>query len=123
MSTRILVTLEQDADPDEVVQALYEAGAESVTPPQPELPDVAIATFDDTDSEPRIATIQSIEGVRVAEPDAWRDTSVGPADEGSGTTDVGGYEMGVETEVEHDATEHRTGTDGDAGRRGADTDG
>ena len=69
MSTRILVTLENDADADEVVRALYEAGAESVTPPQPELPDVAIATFDVDDLEPRIASIRTIAGVSEAEAD------------------------------------------------------
>lgn len=114
MSTRILVTLESDADPDGVVQALYDAGAETVTPPQPELPDVAIATFADEDADASISTIRSLHGVRVAETDAWRDASVDDSGSGFGG-DIGfgsGSDGGGVDPV----------ADGDRGRTGPSTD-
>ena len=47
MSTRVLVTLQPDASPDRVGAALTALGATEVQPPQPELPDVCVATVDE----------------------------------------------------------------------------
>ena len=52
MSTRVLVTLQPDASPDQVADALTALGATEVQPPQPELPGVCIATVDEQQHPP-----------------------------------------------------------------------
>ncbi len=70
MSVRYLITVDPDADQGTVEAALRDAGAESVSPPAPELPDVFIATVDESVAD-YADRAQAVTGVRVAEPDAW----------------------------------------------------
>ena len=74
MSTRVLVTLQPDASPDRVGAALTTLGATEVQPPQPELPDVCVATVDEQQHPPRewAATAAQIPGVAGAEVDQLR---------------------------------------------------
>lgn len=70
MSVRYLITVDPDADQGAVEAGLRDAGAETVAPPAPELPDVFIATVDDSVAD-YAKRAQAVSGVRVAEPDAW----------------------------------------------------
>jgi hypothetical protein len=74
MSTRVLVTLQPDASTDRVVDALTALGATQVRPPQPELPDVCIATVDEQQHPPDAwaASARQIPGVAGAEVDQLR---------------------------------------------------
>jgi len=74
MSTRVLVTLQPDTSPDQVVDALTALGATEVQPPRPELPDVCIATVDEQQHSPEAwaASARQIPGVAVAEVDQLR---------------------------------------------------
>jgi hypothetical protein len=74
MSTRVLITLQPDTSPDQVVDALTALGATEVQPPQPELPDVCIATVDEEQHQPDAwaESAQQIPGVAVAEVDQLR---------------------------------------------------
>jgi hypothetical protein len=74
MSTRVLVTLQPDTSPDQVVGALAALGATEVQPPRPELPGVCIATVDEQQHQPDAwaASAQQIPGVAVAEVDRLR---------------------------------------------------
>ncbi len=74
MSTRVLVTLQPDASPDRVGAALTALGATEVQPPQPELPDVCVATVDEQQHPPQewAATVAQIPGVAGAEVDQLR---------------------------------------------------
>lgn len=70
MSVRYLITADPDADPETLAAGLRDAGAETVAVPAPELPDVFVATVDESVADyPERA--RSVPGVRVAEPDAW----------------------------------------------------
>ncbi|KJL44969.1 MULTISPECIES: hypothetical protein [Microbacterium] len=85
MSVRYLITVDPDADQSSVEAGLRDAGAESVAPPAPELPDVFIATVDESVAD-YADRAQAVSGVRVAEPDAW----VGFGGEGgTETRDIG----------------------------------
>ncbi|MFF2485892.1 hypothetical protein ACFVSU_05810 [Microbacterium sp. NPDC058062] len=85
MSVRYLITVEPDADQGMVEAGLRDAGAESVSPPAPELPDVFIATVDESVAD-YADRAQTVTGVRIAEPDAW----VGFGGEGGAETrDIG----------------------------------
>ncbi|MNY64061.1 hypothetical protein D3C86_2011090 [compost metagenome] len=84
MSVRYLITVDPDADPGAVATGLRDAGAESVSPPAPELPDVFIATVDESVAD-YLDRAQAVAGVRVAEPDAW----VGFAGESAQPRDIG----------------------------------
>lgn len=70
MSVRYLITVDPDADQRSVEAGLRDAGAESVSPPAPELPDVYIATVHESVAD-YAARAQAVSGVRIAEPDAW----------------------------------------------------
>jgi len=74
MSTRVLVTLQPDTSPDRVADALTALGATEVQPPQPELPDVCIATVDEQRHPPDAwaASARQIPGVAEAEVDQLR---------------------------------------------------
>jgi hypothetical protein len=71
---RLLIYTEESADERAVVTRLHKLGASTVIPPQPELPNVAVAEV----AEPLAATlfdrIRAIPGVRDVEPDAWSGT-------------------------------------------------
>ena len=70
MSVRYLITADPGADPGAVSAGLRDAGAESVSPPAPELPDVFIATVDESVAD-YADRAQTVAGVRIAERDAW----------------------------------------------------
>ncbi len=65
--TRILITLSPEADQESVVTELSDLGLGTVTPPAPELPDVAIAEVDEVAADAFIAAAQLLTGVAVAE--------------------------------------------------------
>lgn len=74
VATRVLISLQPGTDPGPVVAALMALGAESVQPPQPELPDVCIAVIDEVRFPPDdwIARASQIAGVAGAEVDRMR---------------------------------------------------
>ena len=74
MSTRVLVTLQPDASPDQVAGALTALGATEVQPPQPELAGVCIATVDEQQHplQAWAAAAAQIPGVAGAEVDQLR---------------------------------------------------
>jgi hypothetical protein len=74
MAIRVLVTLLPDADVDQVVAELTALGASDVQRPQPELPDVCVATIDDRRHSPDgwVAHAQQLPGVAEAEVDQLR---------------------------------------------------
>ena len=75
MSTRVLITLEPTTDPEPLVDALMNLdGAESVAPPQPELPNVCIAVINELATPPDqwISRASQIKGVQTAELDQMR---------------------------------------------------
>jgi hypothetical protein len=74
MSTRVLVTLQPDASPDLVADALTALGATEVQAPQPELPGICIATVDEQQHVPDAwaASAQRVPGVARAEVDQLR---------------------------------------------------
>ena len=85
MSVRYLITVDPDADQGTIEAGLRDAGAETVLPPAPELPDVFIATVDESVAD-YADRAQAVSGVRIAEPDAW----VGFGGEGGAETrDIG----------------------------------
>ena len=85
MSVRYLITVDPDADQGTIEAGLRDAGAESVSPPAPELPDVFIATVDESVAD-YADRAQAVSGVRIAEPDAW----VGfGGEDGAETRDIG----------------------------------
>ncbi|HEY5821578.1 MAG TPA: hypothetical protein VIT20_06360 [Propionibacteriaceae bacterium] len=70
MATRVLISLLAGSDPRPVLTGLTELGAETVQPPQPELPDVCIATVDESTVEPdewalRAARLPGVQGAEV----------------------------------------------------------
>ncbi|GAA3692838.1 hypothetical protein GCM10022204_05530 [Microlunatus aurantiacus] len=74
MPTRVLVTLQPDADPGEVAAALTALGALEVQPPRPELPDVLVTDIDE-EQHPAQAWATSatqVPGVARAEVDQLR---------------------------------------------------
>ena len=88
MSVRYLVTVDPDADADAVAAGLRAAGAEAVSTPAPELPDVFIATVDESVADyPDRA--RGVAGVQVAEPDAWVGFGGDPADPAGVETEPG----------------------------------
>ena len=85
MSVRYLITVDPDADQGTIEAGLRDAGAESVSPPAPELSDVFIATVDESVAD-YADRAQAVSGVRIAEPDSW----VGFGGEGGAETrDIG----------------------------------
>ena len=78
MSTRIILRLTsfgstEDPQWRQVVDALGGLGATHITPPQPELPDVATAQLpDDADTDAAIARIKDQPAVVDAEVETWR---------------------------------------------------
>ena len=74
MSTRVLVTLQPDASPTQVADALTALGATEVQAPQPELPGVCIVTVDERQHPPDawVVSAQRIPGVAGAEVDQLR---------------------------------------------------
>lgn len=74
MSTRVLVTLRPGADVERVVAELTSLGAAEVQPPQPELPDVCIASLDEQRHPPDawVAQARRVPGVAEAEVDRLR---------------------------------------------------
>lgn len=74
MATRVLVTLEPDADVERVVARLSELGGADIQPPQPELPDVCIASVDEQQAAPEDWTAEAarVPGVARAEVDRLR---------------------------------------------------
>jgi len=74
MSTRVLVTLQPETSPEQVVDALTALGATEVEPPRPELPDICIATVDEQQHVPDAwaASAERIPGVAGAEVDQLR---------------------------------------------------
>ncbi|HEY5981436.1 MAG TPA: hypothetical protein VIT41_17555 [Microlunatus sp.] len=74
MSTRVLVTLQPDASPEQVADALTGLGAIEVQPPQPELPGVCIATVDEQQHPPAAWATEAgrLPGVAGAEVDQLR---------------------------------------------------
>ena len=89
VSVRYLVTVDPDADTGAVEAALRDAGAESVAAPAPELPDVFIATVDESVAD-YADRVRGVSGVRVAERDAWvgLEGAVGPGAEDIGLMPV-----------------------------------
>jgi hypothetical protein len=71
---RLLIYTDDSYDEPVVLSRLRKLGASTVIPPQPELPNVAVAEV----AEPLAATlfdrIRAIPGVRDVEPDAWSGT-------------------------------------------------
>jgi hypothetical protein len=74
MATRVLVTLRPDADLEQVVAELTALGAGEVQTPQPELPDVCVATVDEQCHPPDAwaARARRVPGVAEAEVDQLR---------------------------------------------------
>ena len=76
MSQRVTVGLKPDTDVKPVKKALKTAGAESVSGPSLELPDVLIVMIpNDQDINEFIRIAQNVPGVRYAEPDSWQFTA------------------------------------------------
>ena len=76
MSQRVIVGVEPDTDLKTITVALGEAKAESVQGPSPELPNVLIVTIpNDQDINQFISHVQTLPGVRYAEPDSWQFTA------------------------------------------------
>lgn len=74
MATRVLVTLQSDADVPGVLTRLTALGAAEVQPPRPELPDVCVATVDErqTAAEEWATQAAAVPGVATAEVDQLR---------------------------------------------------
>lgn len=74
MTARVLVSLQPGASADRVAAALQDLGADSVQPPQPELPDVCVATLDEGRHPPQawISAARRLPGVAEAELDQLR---------------------------------------------------
>jgi hypothetical protein len=73
MGQRVNVGLVTGAEWALVEKDLIEAGAESVRPPSPELPDVLIVTIPDhEDVREFVRRARELPGVRYAEPDSWQ---------------------------------------------------
>lgn len=74
MSTRVLVTLQPDADGEQVAAALTALGAAAVQPAQPELPGVLVSTVDEQQRPPAdwAAAARQLPGVAEAEVDQLR---------------------------------------------------
>ncbi len=73
MSQRVIVGLEPDTSVEKIMAAFGEAGAESISGPSLELPDVLIVTIpDDHDINEFIRNAQLVPGVRYAESDSWQ---------------------------------------------------
>jgi hypothetical protein len=74
MATRVLVTLQSGADVDDVLRRLTGLGDGDVQPPQPELPDVCVATVDDQRiaAEAWAEKAAAVPGVAAAEVDRLR---------------------------------------------------
>ncbi len=74
MSTRVLVTLQPDADAAAVAAALTALGAAEVQPPRAELPDVLISTVDESRHPPQAGAdaARQVPGVAEAEVDQLR---------------------------------------------------
>jgi len=74
MSTRVLVTLQPDASPAQVADALTALGATEVQAPQPELAGICVATVDEQQHVPGdwAASAAQIPGVARAEVDQLR---------------------------------------------------
>jgi hypothetical protein len=66
---RIVVGLDAGQDPEPVMSALRDKGAQHVQPPAPSLPDVVLAEFPEGDAGATIRDVVEIPGVRYAEPD------------------------------------------------------
>lgn len=72
---RAIIGLHPDADLSSVKAQLYGAGAQQLSGPAPELPDVLIATLPSTANLRRfLQAAQRTPGVRYAEADAWGTT-------------------------------------------------
>jgi hypothetical protein len=77
MSQRVIVGLKPDTKLRPVKAALRAAGAESVSGPSLELPDVLIVAIpDDRDIDEVIRVALEVRGVRYAEPDSWQFTAL-----------------------------------------------
>ena len=73
MGTRVLVTVSSAADVPEVITRLTALGDAEIQPPQPELPDVCIATVDDAiAAEAWASRAAALPGVANAEVDQLR---------------------------------------------------
>ncbi len=76
MSQRVIVGLELDTSVEPIKTAFGEAGAESISGPSLELPDVLIVTIpDDQDINEFIRNARMMPGVRYAESDSWKFTA------------------------------------------------
>jgi hypothetical protein len=76
MSERVIVGLKPDTQVKPVETALRAAGAESVSGPSSELPDVLIVTIpNDQNINKFIHIARKVQGVRYAEPDSWQFTA------------------------------------------------
>lgn len=74
MATRVLISFRAGSDPGPILAGLTALGAESVQAPRPELPEVCIATVDETTVEPEQWALRATElpGVQAAEVDRMR---------------------------------------------------
>ena len=71
---RLLVYVEETADEQRVVSRLRKVTAGIVIPPQPELPNVAVAEVPAARASKLMDRIRDIPGVRDVEPDSWSGT-------------------------------------------------
>ncbi|WP_461022931.1 S8 family serine peptidase [Thalassiella azotivora] len=73
MTQRVLVSVEEGADVDDVVEQLDGLGGAQVHRPEPELPGVCVVELaDDVDAREWVRRAAAVEGVEAAEPDALR---------------------------------------------------
>ena len=75
MSKRVIVGIDSKVPWDRLKDELAAAGAQATSAPTSYQPDAVVATLPDTaDAEAFIEQVKRIQGVRYAEPDAWRST-------------------------------------------------
>ena len=72
MSVRVVVGIDTAHPWDRLRSSLQRDGVSTLSEPRPELPDAVVATLrDEAAARDYIAAVQSLRGVRWAEPDGW----------------------------------------------------
>lgn len=72
MTVRVVVGIDTAQPWDSLRRSLYRDGVLHLSDPRPELPDAVVATLrHEATARDYIAAVQSLRGVRWAEPDGW----------------------------------------------------